>query len=108
MRHLIIVWPVIAIVLFAISGSAFADTPGVDPVDSMTTAQFLARCQSDREICVDGVLSGAGLSCWPAAQLSPDVLTDRVVAWLKDHPNWNGRAAYDGIKAASEALWPCQ
>jgi Rap1a immunity proteins len=98
------------IFLSALAGFLSAATPAAnapDPVSSMTVAQFVAGCQGDHEMCADGVLSGIVLSCYPG-KLSTSALADRVVAWLKDHPAWSGRAAYDGVTAAGKALWPCK
>lgn len=96
-------------------GAAHKAAPA--PKDDIVT--YLATCQASESECETGIAE-ARLAfpitqtilhepefCVTAADNDNHVLTPKVTAWLKAHPEHNADTTYGGIDAALESMYPC-
>jgi hypothetical protein len=84
-----------------------------------TVAAYLAKCQSNEAECETGVAEARASFkvtqtilhdpdyCVPSADDDLRVLTPKVAAWLKEHPEHDSSPIYGGINAALGAMYPC-
>jgi hypothetical protein len=87
------------------------------PKDDIAT--YLATCAASETDCETGVVEARAAFpitqtilhepefCVTAADSDYHVLTPKVTAWLKAHPEHNADTTYGGIDAALASMYPC-
>lgn len=109
------------IALAALAASAAqADTPPPNPTP-MTTAEFVARCNTDHTWCTNTVIQGQMMDalmlgfqgraaqkryCLPQ-KISGGERTQKIVKWLARHQEVWPEPASMGVLKAEKALWAC-
>ena len=90
--------------------------------DAFTTEQFLRQCQSDSDWCKEHVISLVSVhnadnainpdeaqSCPPQnVPAKGEEITEKIVGWLKAHPETKAEKDGNGIGTALKALYPCK
>jgi hypothetical protein len=81
-----------------------------------TTRDFLAFCARDAKGCQDYTFDLIWRStvgpqhvgyCLPENESSEAVITDKAVAWLRNHPEFDGKPTDPSLTHALEASYPC-
>ncbi|MFZ0692732.1 MAG: Rap1a/Tai family immunity protein [Alphaproteobacteria bacterium] len=89
--------------------------------NAFSTEQFLKLCQSDSDWCKEHVISLVSVhnaadaihpdkaqSCPPRnVAAKGEEITDKILGWLKAHPEAQGKTDGESIETALKALYPC-